>query len=170
MSPPQAHSAASQGAPSDSQCRRGLEPSSLADEEPLLSHGPPCWVRHDLAVGTGPRTCGPSLARRASRMGSEGWSREMFRWFFVGGTIDQRVPRIGGLWVLAGQWAFSGADDGIRTRDPHLGNWVADVSCVSADLSSAPELHVLGALVSSVSADRWSGLDFVGDFVGGPSL
>ncbi len=51
---------------------------------------------------------------------------------------------------------FSGADDGIRTRDPHLGNGMADVSCVSASLSSAPDLHVLGALVSSVSPDGWS--------------
>jgi hypothetical protein len=63
-------------------------------------------------------------------------------------------------------WGFSGADDGIRTRDPHLGNHMADVSCVSTSLSSAPELHVLGALVSSVSPDRWSRLHFVGDFVG----
>jgi hypothetical protein len=61
---------------------------------------------------------------------------------------------------------FSGADDGIRTRDPHLGNCMARVSCVSASLSSAPELHVLVALVSCVSADCWSRLDFVGDFVG----
>src|SRR5215211_3611001 len=43
---------------------------------------------------------------------------------------------------------------------------MADVSCVSVGLRSASELHVLGALVSSVSPDRWSRLDFVGDFVG----
>jgi hypothetical protein len=59
-----------------------------------------------------------------------------------------------------------GADDGTRTRDPHLGNFMVVVSCVSVGLSSAPELHLLGALVSCVSPDRWSGLDFVGDFVG----
>ena len=35
---------------------------------------------------------------------------------------------------------FLRADDGIRTRDPHLGNRMADVSCVAASLSSAPEL------------------------------
>jgi hypothetical protein len=68
--------------------------------------------------------------------------------------------------VSAGQLAVSGADDGIRTRDPHLGNCMAGVSCVSTDLSSVPELHVLVALVSCVSTDRWSRLDFVGDFVG----
>jgi hypothetical protein len=45
-------------------------------------------------------------------------------------------------------------------------NHMADVSCVSTSLSSAPELHVLGALVSSISPDRWSRLHFVGDFVG----
>jgi len=66
----------------------------------------------------------------------------------------------------SGRYGFSGADDGIRTRDPHLGNCMAVVSCVSVGLSSASELHVLGALVSSVSPDRWSRLDFVGDFVG----
>ena len=50
-----------------------------------------------------------------------------------------------------------GADDGIRTRDhPYLGNRMANASCVSAGLSSASELHVLGALVSSVSPDRWN--------------
>jgi hypothetical protein len=43
---------------------------------------------------------------------------------------------------------------------------MAVVSCVSVGLRSASELHVLGALVSSVSLDRWSRLDFVGDFVG----
>src|SRR6266498_5935726 len=59
-----------------------------------------------------------------------------------------------------------GADDGIRTSDPHLGNGMADVSCVSTGLTSAPELRVLGALVSSVSPDCWSRLNFVGDFVG----
>jgi hypothetical protein len=62
--------------------------------------------------------------------------------------------------------SFSGADDGIRTRDPHLGNRMAIVSCVSARLSSAPELHVLGAPVSSVSPNSWRRLHFVGDFVG----
>jgi hypothetical protein len=62
--------------------------------------------------------------------------------------------------------SFSGADDGIRTRDPHLGNRMADVSYVSAGLTSAPELRVLGALGSSVSPVRPSRLDFVGDFVG----
>jgi hypothetical protein len=65
--------------------------------------------------------------------------------------------------------AFSGADDGIRTGDPHLSDCMAVVSCVSAGLSCAPELHVLGALVSSVSPNRWSRLDFVGDFVGVPA-
>jgi hypothetical protein len=33
---------------------------------------------------------------------------------------------------------FSRADEGIRTRDPHLGNSVADVSSVSAGLGSVP--------------------------------
>jgi hypothetical protein len=61
---------------------------------------------------------------------------------------------------------FCGADDGTRTRDPHLGNSMADVSCVFAGLSSVAELHVLGDLVSRVSVDRWSRLHFVGDFVG----
>jgi len=56
-----------------------------------------------------------------------------------------------------------GADDGIRTRDPHLGNFVAVVSCVAVNLSSASELRVLVSSVSSVSGDRWSGRDFVGD-------
>jgi hypothetical protein len=37
---------------------------------------------------------------------------------------------------------FSGADDGIRTRDPHLGNFMGVVSCVSPRLSSALELRV----------------------------
>ena len=37
-----------------------------------------------------------------------------------------------------------GAADGIRTRDPHLGNGMVDVSCVSTGLTSAPELRVLG--------------------------
>jgi hypothetical protein len=64
-------------------------------------------------------------------------------------------------------WGFSGADDGIRTRDPHLGNRMAYVSYISTSLTSASELHVLVALVSSVSPDRWSRLDFVGVFVGG---
>jgi hypothetical protein len=62
---------------------------------------------------------------------------------------------------------FFGADDGIRTRDPHLGNRMAHVSYISTSLTSASELHVLVALVSSVSPDRWSRLDFVGVFVGG---
>src|SRR5215216_6880256 len=59
---------------------------------------------------------------------------------------------------------WSGRRD--STRDPHLGNSMADVLCVSAGLSSVPELHVLGDLVSCVSTDRWSRLKFVGDFVG----
>src|SRR6266498_678149 len=59
-----------------------------------------------------------------------------------------------------------GADDGIRTSDPHLGNGMADVLCVSTCLTSAPELRVLGALVSSVTPDCWSRLNFVGDLVG----
>ena len=62
--------------------------------------------------------------------------------------------------------SFSGADDGIRTRDPHLGNRMAIGSCVSSRLSSAPEPHVLGAPVSSVSPNSWRRLHFVGDFVG----
>jgi hypothetical protein len=76
-----------------------------------------------------------------------------------------RVGRMGRL-VPALTCGFSGADDGTRTRDPHLGNSMADVSCVSAGLSSVAELRVLGDLVSWVSADRWSRLHFVGDFVG----
>src|SRR5881396_3363431 len=43
---------------------------------------------------------------------------------------------------------------------------MADVSCVSAGLAGGSELHVLGTLVSCVSPDGWSRLDFVGDFVG----
>ena len=58
---------------------------------------------------------------------------------------------------------FLGADDGIRTRDPHLGNFEANVSCVAVNLTSAPELRVLVSPVSSVSRDRWSRRDFVGD-------
>ena len=61
---------------------------------------------------------------------------------------------------------LSGADDGTRSRHPHLGNRMAIVSFVSTNLSSAPELRVLVTVVSSVSADRWSRLHFVGDFVG----
>jgi hypothetical protein len=70
-------------------------------------------------------------------------------------------------WQEAG---FPGADDGTRTRDPHLGKCMADVSCIYAGLTSVPELPVLGALVSCVSADRWSRPHFVGDFVGADSL
>jgi hypothetical protein len=44
------------------------------------------------------------------------------------------------------------------------------VYCVSVSLSSAPELHVHVALVSSVSPDPWGRLHFVGDFVGAASL
>ena len=46
---------------------------------------------------------------------------------------------------------FSGADDGIRTRDPHLGNFMAVVSCVSVNLSNALEVRVFVSPVSSVS-------------------
>ena len=43
---------------------------------------------------------------------------------------------------------------------------MAYVSCVSVGLTSVPELRVLGAVVSCVSADHWRRLHFVGDFVG----
>jgi hypothetical protein len=40
-----------------------------------------------------------------------------------------------------------GADDGFEPATLTLGNGMADVSCVSTGLTSAPELRVLGALV-----------------------
>ena len=61
------------------------------------------------------------------------------------------------------------ADDGIRTRDSHLGNCKADFSHVSASPRSAVELHVLGALVSPVSPDHSRRFHFVGDLVGAES-
>jgi hypothetical protein len=73
-------------------------------------------------------------------------------------SLDQVAPAL--------TFGVSGADDETRTRDPHLGNCLADVLMVSAGLRGALELHVLGARVSSVSPDRSSRLDFVGDFVG----
>ena len=42
-------------------------------------------------------------------------------------------------------------------------NFEADVSSVAVNLTSAPELRVFVSPVSSVSSDRWSGPDFVGD-------
>jgi hypothetical protein len=85
---------------------------------------------------------------------------------FVGGSAHKDGPDPGGFALPLVKGAISGADDGTRTRDPHLGNSMADVSCVFAGLSSVAELHVLGDLVSRVSVDRWSRLHFVGDFVG----
>jgi hypothetical protein len=40
---------------------------------------------------------------------------------------------------------------GFEPATPNLGNGMVVVSCVSAGLSNAPELHVLGALVSCLS-------------------
>ena len=61
---------------------------------------------------------------------------------------------------------FVGADDGIRTRDPHLGNFIALVSCVSCNLTSDHQLHVCVHTCHMRLTGRRSRLHFVGDFIG----
>src|SRR4029450_9560249 len=54
-----------------------------------------------------------------------------------------------------------------RTRDPTSAKKLHGGCLMRLRLShQVPELHVLGALVSCVSPDRWSRLHFVDDFVG----
>src|SRR5437588_3747547 len=50
----------------------------------------------------------------------------------------------------AGQRHDSGADDGIRTGDPNLGNVMSIVYCISPSFSSIYEPHVFVSPVSSV--------------------
>jgi hypothetical protein len=102
-----------------------------------------------------PRALGPPPSRGPAPAPSIP-TQQTFRWFFVGGLVHRGGCLFGATALLLVRGSFSGADDGIRTRDPHLGNGMADVSCVSASLTSAPDLHVLGAHVSSVSPDGWS--------------
>jgi hypothetical protein len=87
-----------------------------------------------------------------------------FRWRSVGVTRSSNrmsiVPEEQRCWSAT---VSLGADDGIRTRDPHLGNAMGNVYCDSTSLTNAPELRVFVSPVSSVSPDRWSGRDFVGD-------
>ena len=111
----------------------------------------------------GPGSCRPQGARR-QRYGHRPGRR--FVGFSLVGWPTERDACSGPTALLLLRGSFPGADDGIRTRDPHLGNHMAIVSCDSPSLGSAHELHVLGALVSFVSPDRGSRLDFVGDFVG----
>ena len=61
----------------------------------------------------------------------------------VHGATRETFPQVTNL--------ISEADDGIRTPDPHLGNFEANVSYVAMNLSSASELRVFVSPVSSVS-------------------
>jgi hypothetical protein len=103
---------------------------------------------------------------RAMEQGCQKESRPRFRWLFVGGSAHKRSPQFGGRRIAAAQRYFFWSGRRDSNPRPPPWQWHAGVSCLSAGLTSPAELRVLGGLVSSISPDRWSRLDFVGDFVG----
>jgi hypothetical protein len=163
----------------------------LKGSKPLHSRGftlrrPSPWIQRGVALGAVDRLGQPSLAPGVGveALVDANLPRVLATVTHGSFSHDRRTlrPR---SWASHGQLMGRFEDNGSAAEGEAAGqqpvlwsgrrdsnprpppcNCMVVVSCVSASVSSAPELHVLGTLVSFVSADRWSRLDFVGDFVG----
>jgi hypothetical protein len=77
-------------------------------------------------------------------------TQQTFRWFFVGGLVRRGGCLFGTTALLLVRGSFSGADDGIRTRDPHLGKVPEPGSLTCGDVTIWPVSSVISFACNGV--------------------